>query len=74
MKTAILALCTFTIICPWCKEVKHASNGSEFHTTDDVKAGDLLRCDAEGCNKEFRLPSTLRASEQHQPLYEGTSE
>lgn len=67
MKTAILVLNTFRILCPFCEVALHAADGTEFFTTPEVEAGQIKKCEA--CGREFRLPTTLKATSK-QVTYE----
>lgn len=64
MKTAILKLISFSIVCPFCEALQTAPNGSEFFTPAEVVPGEIRTCKVgeEGCGRDFRLPSTLRAT------------
>jgi hypothetical protein len=64
MKTATIVVTSFSVLCPWCREVYHAPNGSEFFTPEDVEPGEIVQCKHEPCQREFRMPTTIKGSDK----------
>lgn len=62
MRTAILILLTFEVVCPHCQAKQEAEPGRTTYEPDDLAGVAEITCQAEGCKKLFRSPTTLKAT------------
>jgi hypothetical protein len=62
MRTAILILLTFEVLCPHCQAKQEAEPGRTAYTVADLTGVSEIVCQAEGCKKMSRPPTTLRAA------------